>query len=213
MQEFPKMLYIGSTQSHKPEIAQNQDLEDELRDLGFVEFADLENEAEQISAGLGSASSEDFKNAFVSVEQFDAVSEELVQKELQLNVAQTERDDFKAENDDLKNKLSNLDKAYSNVIDDFNASNQKYIELGEKFGEAQAKHYEFQNNVEAMKARIAEIQGDTTPVGTVSESPDYNSLTTPQLQKLLDEKGIAYLKRDDKATLIALLTQPVKTEE
>lgn len=46
-----------------------------------------------------------------------------------------------------------------------------------------------------------------------TQAVDYNSLTTPQLQKLLDEKGIAYLKRDDKATLIGLLTQLVKTEE
>lgn len=46
-----------------------------------------------------------------------------------------------------------------------------------------------------------------------TQAVDYNSLTTPQLQKLLDEKGITYLKRDDKATLIGLLTQPVKTEE
>lgn len=158
MQEFPKMLYIGSIQSHKPEIAQNQDHEEELRELGFVDFADLESEQAQLSSGtVGSASSEDFEKAFVPIEQFDAISKELVQKGLQLD--------------------------------------------------------EFQNNVEAMKARIAEIQGDTTPIGTVSESPDYNSLTTPQLQKILDEKGIAYLKRDNKETLIALLNQPVKAEE
>ncbi|TNL51203.1 hypothetical protein [Acinetobacter bereziniae] len=188
MQEFPKMLYIGSTQSHKPEIAQNQDHEDELRALGFVDFADLESEQAQLSSGtVGSASSEDFKDAFVPVEQFDAVSEELVQKELQLNVAQTERDQFKAENDDLKEQLSKAleeNQLLQHVIDSFKTE-----------------------SVNAVNE--TQVVGDVTPV----ETRDYNSLTTPQLQKLLDEKGIAYLKRDNKETLLALLTQTVKAEE
>ncbi|MBJ8424568.1 hypothetical protein [Acinetobacter bereziniae] len=188
MQEFPKMLYIGSTQSHKPEIAQNQDHEDELRELGFVDFADLESEQAQLLSGtVGSASSEDFKDAFVPVEQFDAVSEELVQKELQLNVAQTERDQFKAENDDLKEQLSKAleeNQQLQQVIDSFKTE-----------------------SVNAVNE--TQVVGDVTPI----ETRDYNSLTTPQLQKLLDEKGIAYLKRDNKETLLALLTQPVKAEE
>jgi predicted nuclease with TOPRIM domain len=197
MQEFPKMLYIGSTQSHKPEIAQNKDHEDDLRELGFVDFADLESEVEH---------PEDFimdmrtgKPKTVPQDVYDQVF--------------ADRQNLESENEELKDKLSTLDKLYGKAIDDFNASNDKYIDLAKKIGEEQIKYFEFQNNVEAMKARIAEIQGDTTPIGTASESPDYNSLTTPQLQKLLDEKGITYLKRDDKATLIGLLSQPVKAEE
>lgn len=179
MQEFPKMLYIGSTQSHKPEIAQNKDHEDELRELGFVDFADLESEQGQISGEMpNSASSEDFKDAFVPVEQFDAVSEELVQKELQLNVAQTERDQFKAENDDLKGQLS----------------------------KALEENQQLQQVIDSIQPQ----QNDIEPVET--KSYELNSLTTPQLQKLLDEKGITYLKRDDKATLLALLNQHVKTD-
>ncbi|KAF1020474.1 MAG: hypothetical protein GAK29_03611 [Acinetobacter bereziniae] len=180
MQEFPKMLYIGSIQSHKPEIAQNQDHEDELRELGFVDFADLENEQIQKSVGTtGSASSEDFKDAFVPVEQFDAVSEELVQKELQLNVAQTERDQFKAENDDLKGQLS------------------KALEENQQLQQVIDSHQTQKNDIEPVETK----------------SYDLSSLTTPQLQKMLDEKGIAYLKRDNKEALLALLTQPVKAEE
>lgn len=181
MREFPKMLYVGSTQSHKHQLAQNEDHEAELRELGFVDFADLESEVEQMSSGgmLGGASNEDFKNAFVPIEQFDAVSEDLVQKELQLNVAQTERDDFKAENDDLKAQLS------------------KSLE----------ENQQLQTFIKSFQSQ----QNDIEPVET--KSYDLVSLTTPQLQKLLDEKGIAYLKRDDKATLIALLTQPTRVEK
>ncbi|MGR2920780.1 hypothetical protein [Acinetobacter sp. 1125_18A] len=177
MREFPKMLYVGSTQSHKHQLAQNEDHEAELREFGFVDFADLESEVEQMSSGgmLGGASSEDFKNAFVPIEQFDAVSEKLVQKELQLNVAQTERDDFKTENDDLKGQLS------------------KVLEENQQ-----------------LKTVIDLFKAETV---NATDAADYNSLTTPQLQKLLDEKGIAYLKRDNKETLLALLAQPVKTEE
>lgn len=69
------------------------------------------------------------------------------------------------------------------------------------------------SSVSAMKERIAEMQGDTTPVGTVSYAVDYNSMTADQLRALLDERGIKYLVRDSKDTLIALLEQPENTEE
>ncbi|MFW1748860.1 hypothetical protein ACG9XW_22070 [Acinetobacter guillouiae] len=177
MREFPKMLYVGSTQSHKHQLAQNEDHEAELRELGFVDFADLESEVEQMSSGgmLGGASSEDFKNAFVPIEQFDAVSEELVQKELQLNVAQTERDEFKAENDDLKAQLS------------------KALEENQQ-----------------LKLVIDSFKTETV---NAADAVDYNSMTSEQLRTILDAKGIKYLARDNKDTLLALLTQPVKTEE
>lgn len=110
MREYPKMLYIGTAQSHKHKTAQNEQHEAELRELGFVNFVDLEKE-EPVNNAVDSASTEDFKNAFVPVEQFDSVCEELVQKELQLNVAQTERDQLKAENDDLKAQLHQAQEA------------------------------------------------------------------------------------------------------
>ena len=176
MQEFPKMLYIGSTQSHKPEIAQNQNHESELRELGFVDFADLESEQAQISGEMpNSASSEDFKDAFVPVEQFDAVSEELVEKELQLNVDQTERDQFKAENDDLKGQLS----------------------------KALEENQQLQQVIDSFKTESV----------NATDAFDYNSMTSEQLRTILDAKGIKYLARDNKDTLLALLTQPVKAEE
>lgn len=176
MQEFPKMLYIGSTQSHKPEIAQNKDHEDDLRELGFVDFADLESEQAQLSSGtVGSASSEDFKDAFVPVEQFNAVSEDLVQKELQLNVAQTERDEFKDENDDLKGQLS----------------------------KALEENQQLQQVIDSFKTESV----------NAADAVDYNSMTSEQLRTILDAKGIKYLARDNKDTLLALLTQPVKAEE
>ena len=165
--EYPKMLYLGSTTSHQNEIALNAEHEAELRELGFVDFADLEDEVNQMmGSAIGGASSEGFRNAFVPVEQFDAVSEDLVQKELQLNVAQTERDQFKAENDDLKAQIEQLNQ----VIDSFQ------------------------------------------PAVHVEVETDYNALTADQLRSLLDEKGIKYLARDDKPTLIGLLTQPAKKE-
>ncbi|MDN5642363.1 MAG: hypothetical protein L0G42_05380 [Acinetobacter sp.] len=169
MQEFPKMLYIGSTQSHKPEISQNEDHEAELRELGFVDFADLESEQAQLSSDtVGSASSEDFKNAFVPIEQFDAVSEELVQKELQLNVAQTERDDFKTENDELKAQLS----------------------------KALEENQQLQTVIDSFKAETV----------NATDAVDYNSMTSEQLRTILDAKGIKYLARDNKDTLVGLLS-------
>ena len=170
MRDFPKMLYLGTTQSHEHKSAQNEDHEADLRDLGFVDFAELESEQARLSGGMiGGASSGDFKNAFVPVEQFDAVSEELVQKELQLNVAQTERDQFKAENDDLKAQLNQEREA-----------NQQLQQI------------------------IDSYQPEPTPQ-TPPVVPDYNAMTSDQLRVILDEKGIKYLARDNKDTLIDLL--------
>lgn len=63
------------------------------------------------------------------------------------------------------------------------------------------------NSVSAMKERIAEIQGDATPVGTVRYAVDYNSMTSEELRDLLEEKGIEFKIRDSKATLIKLLSE------
>lgn len=57
MREYPKMLYIGTAQSHKHKTARNEQHEAELRELGFVNFVDLEKE-EPVKNDVGSASTE-----------------------------------------------------------------------------------------------------------------------------------------------------------
>lgn len=163
MLEYPKALYIGTVQSHSHKLAKNLEHEAELRDLGFVDFVDLEKEVETLASGsVGSASGEDFKNAFVPIEQFDEVCEKLVQVETQLGAAQGERDFYIEENQKLKEQLN----------------------------------------------KSIEIKKETENLET-----NYSSMTSDQLRKILDEKGIKYLARDNKETLIALLMPPVKTED
>lgn len=188
MLEYPKMLYIGTAQSHKHKTARNEQHEAELRELGFVNFVDLEKE-EPVKNDVGSASTEDFKNAFVPVEQFDSVCEDLVQKELQLSVAQTERDQFKAENDDLKGQLH----------------------------QAQEANKKLQEALDSLQRDPAPQDTTVEPVmqsaSTESVEPDYSKATAKELREALDAKGIKYLQRDNVDTLRALLTQPQKTEE
>lgn len=102
MREYPKMLYIGTAQSHKHKTARNEQHEAELRELGFVNFVDLEKE-EPVNNDVGSASAEDSKNAFVPVEQFDELGERLAKAEQELNVAISE-------NKELKQRIITLDK-------------------------------------------------------------------------------------------------------
>ncbi|AZN67019.1 hypothetical protein DX910_00510 [Acinetobacter haemolyticus] len=188
MREYPKMLYIGTAQSHKHKTARNAQHEAELRELGFVNFADLENE-EPVNNAVGSASAEDFENAFIPVEQFDSVCEDLVQKELQLSVAQTERDQFKAENDDLKAQLH----------------------------QAHEANKQLQQALDSLQLVPAPQETAIEPVmqGAPTElvAPDYSNATAKELREALDAKGIKYLQRDSVDTLRALLTQPEKTEE
>ena len=62
----------------------------------------------------------------------------------------------------------------------------------------------FQNDVAAMKVRIVELE-PISALGNVLNPNNHNDLTLEQLQALLDEKEIKYLKRDNKATLLGLL--------
>lgn len=78
----------------------------------------------------------------------------------------------------------------------------------------------FKNDVPAMKARIAELLGDTTPVDATSDNPnpelneesaddvqdvDYSQWTADQLREELKKRGIKFKARDSKDELLALL--------
>ena len=93
-------------------------------------------------------------------------------------------------------------------IDGISAAEQNK-DLQEQLATSQGEFIAFQNNVGAMKARIAELQGDTTPVGSTSYSEpkviSLNDLTLAQLQEMAKSKGIEFKVRDSKGTLIELL--------
>lgn len=211
MREYPKMLYIGTVQSNKNKTARNEQHEAELRELGFVDFVDLEKEAEKWSGeSEGAASSEDFKNAFVPVEQFDAVSEDLVKKDTQLGAAQNERDFYINENNDLKSQLATV----RDERDQFKAEND---DLKGHLYQAQEANKQLQQALDSLQPDPAPQDTAVEPVtqGTPAEpvEPDYSNATAKELREALDAKGIKYLQRDSVDTLRALLTQPEKTEE
>lgn len=85
---------------------------------------------------------------------------------------------------------------------------------------AKAELIAFKNDVPAMKARIAELQGDTTSTGATSDNQkpelneesaddvqdvDYSQWTADQLREQLNKRGIKFKARDSKDELIALL--------
>ncbi|OTG65831.1 hypothetical protein [Acinetobacter silvestris] len=161
MREFPKMLYLGTTQAHQHEVAQNQDHEAELRELGFVDFAELADEVNQTEDYIKDMRTGKPKTVLQG--DYDQVL--------------AERDQFKAENDDLKAQL----------------------------------HQEREAN-QQLQQIIDSYQPEPT-IQAQTVATDYKDLTSDQLRVMLDEKKIKYLARDNKDTLIDLLTQPTKTEE
>lgn len=186
MQEYPKALYFGTVQAHQHKVVNGFEHESELRELGFVDFADLEKDTVKT---VGSASSQDLKNALVPIEQFDDVVADLADKEHELTIVRGERDQLKAENDDLKGQLHQTHEA----------------------------NKQLQQALDSLQPDPApqDTAVDTVAQGTPTEpaAPDYSKKTAKELRALLDEKGIKYLQRDDVDTLRALLTQPEKTEE
>ena len=102
-----------------------------------------------------------------------------------------------------------IDSAAMVPVEQFDALAEKLAETEEQLATSQGEFIAFQNNVGAMKARIAELQGDTTPVGSTSNPEpkliSLNDLTLAQLQEMAESKGIAFKVRDSKGTLIELL--------
>ncbi len=91
----------------------------------------------------------------------------------------------------------------------FDALVEKLAETEEQLATSQGEFIAFQNNIGAMNARIAELQGDLTPVDNTSEAEpkliSLNDLTLTQLQEMAKSKGVEFKVRDSKNTLIELL--------
>lgn len=185
MQEYPKALYLGTVQNHQHKVVNGIEHEAELRELGFVDFADLEKDTDKT---IDSASSQELKNALVPIEQFDDVVADLADKEHELTIVRGERDQLKAENDDLKGQLY----------------------------QAQEVNKQLQEALDSLQPDPAPQDAAVDPVtqGTPTEpvEPDYSNATAKELREVLDAKGIKYLQRDSVDTLRALLTQPEKNE-
>ena len=106
-------------------------------------------------------------------------------------------------------ELPECQQGIPNPHDATKGSSNPFAELEEQLATLQGEFIAFQNNVGAMKARIAELQGDTTPVGATSNSEpkviSLNDLTLAQLQEMAKSKGVEFKVRDSKGTLIELL--------
>lgn len=172
MSNYPKMLYKGDQHNFDSATAQDDTEEQVLRDNGWVDYINLpEREMGvargSIGAGALGGSSEFSKDAFVPVEQFDALGEE---------------------NTKLKEEL---------------------VEALEEKGDLLKQFESFRNDVVAMKDRIAELQGDTTPVGATNKNEEriaeLEKLTVPQLKELAASKGIQFKSNASEKALIELI--------
>jgi hypothetical protein len=81
---------------------------------------------------------------------------------------------------------------------------EKITWLEDQLATSQGEFIAFQNNVGAMKARIAELHGDIY-VGTSKEPIDYSTWTSEQLREEITKQGKTFKTRDSKAELIAIL--------
>lgn len=89
---YPKMLYKGNTKHYQHIIANDEEHESLLKEDGYVDFADLE-----VWAGLVSSVSSGSGANLPTDPKLGELSKKVVDLELQLSVAQTERDENIAE--------------------------------------------------------------------------------------------------------------------
>ena len=106
-------------------------------------------------------------------------------------------------------ELPECEQGIPNPHDATKGSSNPFAELEEQLATSQGELIAFQNNIGAMKARIAELQGDTTPVGSASNPEpkviSLNDLTLAQLREMAKSKGVEFKVHDSKDTLIELL--------
>lgn len=144
IQEYPKMLYTGNKEQYSCRAVQDADEEQQCRENGLVDYADLDEPKPTVESSESVDSST--PQGFITTEQFDAVAERLAAAEVEI-----ER---------LKS-----------------ATPEPFF----------------------PEMKYADGSGVTT------KPDDYSGFTIPELQAELDAKGIKYLARDNKETLINLL--------
>ncbi|HGX3400534.1 TPA: HeH/LEM domain protein [Acinetobacter nosocomialis] len=83
----------------------------------------------------------------------------------------------------------------------------KIVELEEQLATLKGEFIAFQNDPEAMKARIAELEaGKGTPDPLDGPTPgDYENWKVDQIKAYLTDKGIEYKQSASKPELIALI--------
>ncbi|MES5770352.1 HeH/LEM domain protein [Acinetobacter baumannii] len=83
----------------------------------------------------------------------------------------------------------------------------KIAELEEQLATLKGEFIAFQNDPEAMKARIAELEaGNGTPDPLDGPTPgDYENWKVDQIKAYLTDKGIEYKQSASKPELIALI--------
>lgn len=155
--EYPKALYKGTQSKRDMQIAETGGHEDELRNQGYVDFAELPESEPRYSGEVDSLPKE------TNTKEIDSLKVELLQA--------------------LKDK----EEIENNFIG-------------------------FRNDVEAMKARIAELEPiNALTLMNQNNDPDpptpihYSEMTSEQLREEIKKVGKTFNVRDSKAKLIEIL--------
>ncbi|WP_180129033.1 MULTISPECIES: hypothetical protein [unclassified Acinetobacter] len=80
MSEYPKMLYVGDSEQYSCRAVQDSEEEQQYRDMGFVDYADLPEPEPKVEEVAPSEAPQ----GFVTTEQFDAVAERLAAAETEI---------------------------------------------------------------------------------------------------------------------------------
>lgn len=83
--EYPKMLYTGNKVNYSCHAVQDADEEQQYRENGLVDYADLDEPApKNTGAAQGGGAGEGTPQGFITSDQFDAVAERLASAEAEI---------------------------------------------------------------------------------------------------------------------------------
>ena len=136
LDEYPKALYRGDKQTHEHVIADGEEHEAHLRSTGYVDYLDLDDAVPEDGSDIKNAEDvpeEIDLDAYVPVEQFDAVAGKLVEAEEQLAEAKSEFhsriNDLQLEKQKLEEELNALPAATGVPQDVYDAVYQEREQL------------------------------------------------------------------------------------
>ncbi|ENJ4686595.1 hypothetical protein [Acinetobacter baumannii] len=189
--EYPKMLYKGDLIKFEFTTAVSEEHEEELKADGWVEHHELEEPVNIDDANdPGDGIQEIDLDAYVSVEQFDALAEKLTEAESKL-------DEKTIELEKAQEQLTTSAEQHATVVSNLEGEINR---LKEELKAAPAEAGVPQEVYDAVYQEREQLLKENAQY-------KYSAMGANDLRAILDEKGIKYGSRDEKPALVKLVLE------
>ncbi|MDC4683435.1 hypothetical protein NQ809_06570 [Acinetobacter baumannii] len=189
--DYPKMLYKGDLNKFEFNTAVSEEHEEELKADGWVEHHELEEPVNIEGANDSKDGLQEIDlDAYVSVEQFDALAEKLTEAENKLGEKTIE---LERAQEQLTTSTEQHATVVSNLEGEINRLKEELKAAPAEAGVPQEVYDAVYQEREQLLKENAQYK--------------YSAMGANDLRAILDEKGIKYGSRDEKPALVKLVLE------